>query len=120
MKKQATNYARINDEGKLEIHTDNAIFVDGSTHTEFANTNFVISGQDLLKIYAMLNDRNVTYLYNCRDNGCMNVVSNYMFIGKDVENKRLMDMYIKLLYEVEEINKTRHWWERKIKIDNKL
>lgn len=111
-----TNYAKINDNGKLEIHTDNAIFVDGSTHTELANTNFEISGQDLMKIYAMLNDREVTCLYNCRDNGCMNVVSNYMFIGKDVEKRRLMDMYVKLLYAVEEINNTRRWWERKIKI----
>lgn len=118
--KQKTNYAKINDEGKLEIHTDNAIFVEGSTHTEFANRTFEISGQDLMKIYAMLNDRDVTCLYNCRDNGCMNVVSNYMFIGKDVEKKRLMDMYVKLLYEVDEINKTRHWWERKIKIDTEL
>jgi hypothetical protein len=104
----------------LVIHTDNATFVDGSTHTELANRTFEISGQDLMKIYAMLNDREVTCLYNCRDNGFMNVVSNYMFIGKDVEKKRLMDMYVKLLKEVEEINNTRHWWERKIKIDSEL
>lgn len=118
---QRTNYAKINNEGKLEIHTDNATFVDGETHTSIVGKTFKISGEDLVKIYAMLNDREVTCLYNFREiERCMNVVSNYMFIGKDVEKKRLMDMYTKLLYEVEEINKTRHWWERKIKIDNNL
>ena len=115
-----TNCAKINDKGKLEIHADNATFADGITDTEFANRTFEISAQDLMKIYAMLNDREVTCLYNCRDNGCINVVSNYMFIGKDVEKRRLMDMYVKLLYAVEEINNTRRWWERKIKIDREL
>ena len=115
--KHKNNYAKINDKGKLEIHTDNAFICEGAIDTTIANRIFEISGQDLMKIYAMLNDREVTCLYNCRDNGCMNVVSNYMFIGKDVKKKRLMDMYVKLLYKVDEINKTRHWWERKIKIE---
>lgn len=115
-----TNYARF-DNGKLEIHTDNATFLDGKTHTTIGGKTFEISGEDLLKIYAMLNDREVTCLYNFREiEGCMNVVSNYMVIGKDVEKKRLMDMYVKLLNEVEQINKTRHWWERKIEIKNEL
>lgn len=120
MKRQTTNYAKINNECKLEIHTDNATFVDGITDAEFANRIFEISGEDLLKIYAMLNDRDVTCLLSCRDNDCMTEIYNYMFIGKDVEKKRLMDMYIKLLYAVEEINNTRHWWERKIKIDKEI
>lgn len=115
-----TNHVIINNEGKLEIRTDNATIINGVTHTQIADRTFEISGQDLMKIYAMLNDRDVTCLYNCRENGCMNIVSNYMFIGKDVEKKRLMDMYVKLLNEVENINNTRHWWERKIKIDREL
>ena len=115
-----TNYAKINDEGKLEIHTDNATFVNGITDTEFANRTFEISCEDLMKIYAMLQDREITHLTNVRRNCCYTAIDNYMFIGKDVEKKRLMDMYVKLLYEVEEINNTRHWWERKIKIDSEL
>ena len=118
--KHKNNYAKINDKGKLEIHTDNAFICEGTIDTIIANRIFEISGQDLMKIYAMLNDREVTCLYNCRDNGCMNVVSNYMLIGKDVKKKHLMDMYVKLLHKVDEINKTRHWWERKIKIDSEL
>lgn len=116
--KQKTNYATINGEGKLEIHTDNAIFVDGITDTEFANRTFEISAEDLMKIYALLQDREVTQLLNVHR--CCCCTTNYVIVGKDVEKKRLMDMYVKLLYEVEEINNTRHWWERKIKIDSEL
>ena len=114
------NYAEINGEGKLVIHTDNGVFLEGVTHTEMANRTFAISGEDLMKIYSMLNDRDVTLLLNVREGSCFRTINNYMFIGKDVEKKRLMDMYIKLLYEVEEINKNRHWWERKIKIERTL
>lgn len=112
MKTKITNYAKINDEGKLIIHTDNATFVDGITDTEFSNRTFEISGEDLLKIYTMLQDREITTLITKR--------KQYIVVGKDVEKKRLMDMYVKLLYNVEEINNTRHWWERKIKIDSEL
>ena len=118
--KQKTNYAAINDEGKLEIRTDNATVINGETHTQIANRTFEISGQDLMKIYAMLNDREITQLLNVRDDSHFLTINNYVIVGKDVEKNRLMDMYVKLLKEVEEINNTRHWWERKIKIDSEL
>lgn len=106
------NYAEINGEGKLVIHTDNATFVDGTTDTEFANRTFEISAEDLIKIYAMLQDKDIITL--------ITKSKEYVIVGKDVEKKRLMDMYVKLLYNVEEINNTRHWWERKIKIERTL
>lgn len=113
-----TNYAAINDNGKLIIHTDNATFVNGVTHTQIANRTFEISGEDLMKIHALLQDKEITHLLNVH-RGCF-CTTNYVIVGKDVEKKRLMDMYVKLLYNVEEINNTRHWWERKIKIDSEL
>ena len=112
MKTKTTNYAKINDEGKLEIHTDNATFVNGITDTEFVNRTFEISCEDLMKIYAMLQDKEIITLITKR--------KEYVIVGKDVEKKHLMDMYVKLLCNVEEINNTRHWWERKIKIDSEL
>lgn len=118
--KQKTNYAKINDDGKLEIHSDNATFVDGETHTSIGGKTFEISGEDLMKIYALLQDREITQLLNVRDDSHFLTINNYVIVGKDVEKKRLMDMYVKLLYEVKEINNTRHWWERKIKIDSEL
>lgn len=112
MKTKKTNYAKINDEGGLEIHTDNAVFYEGETQTSFGGKSFEISGEDLMKIYSLLQDREITTLITKRD--------KYVVVGKDVEKKRLMDMYVRLLYKVEEINNTRHWWERKIKIDSEL
>lgn len=55
--KHKNNYAKINDKGKLEIYTDNAVIYEGVIDTIIANRIFEISGQDLMKIYAMLNDR---------------------------------------------------------------
>lgn len=118
--KLKTNYAKINDDGKLVIHTDNATFFDGETHTSIGGKTFEISGEDLMKIYALLQDREITQLLNVRDDSHFLTINNYVIVGKDVEKKRLMDMYVKLLYEVKEINNTRHWWERKIKIDSEL
>lgn len=109
---ETRNYAEINGEGKLVIHTDNATFVDGTTDTEFANRTFEISAEDLIKIYAMLQDKDIITL--------ITKSKEYVIVGKDVEKKRLMDMYAKLLYNVEEINNNRHWWERKIKIERPL
>ena len=120
MKTKITNYAKINDEGKLEIHTDNATFVDGRTYTEFANRTFKISGEDLMKIHALLQDKEITHLLNVHRGCYCATTDRYIIVGKDVEKKRLMDMYVKLLYNVEEINNTRHWWERKIKIERPL
>lgn len=48
------NYAEINGEGKLVVHTDNSVFTEGVTHTEMANRTFAISGEDLMKIYGLL------------------------------------------------------------------
>lgn len=106
-----TNYVRLNN-GKLEIYTDNAVFFNGETQTSVGGKSFEISGEDLMKIYALLQDREITTLSTKRD--------KYVVVGKDVEKRRLMGLYVNLLNEVEKINKTRHWWERKIKIDSEL
>jgi hypothetical protein len=106
-----TNYVRWNN-GNLEIYTDNAVFYNGETQTSFGGKSFEISGEDLMKIYALLQDREITTLSTKRD--------KYVVVGNDVEKRRLMGMYVNLLNEIEKINETRHWWERKIKIDSEL
>lgn len=113
------NYAEINGEGKLVIHTDNSVFTEGVTHTEMANRTFAISGEDLMKIYGLLKDKEITFLCYLRDIGTP-IRNSYMIVGENVENKRIMDMYVSLLKEVEELNNNRHWWERKIKIERTL
>ena len=111
-----TNYAKINDKGKLEIYTDNAVFCDGETHTTIGGKTFEISGEDLMQIYALLKDKEVTHLLNVRDKGYMSTVHHYMIVGENVENISVMKEYVDLCNKVEEINNTRRWWERKIKI----
>ena len=111
-----TNYARLNN-GKLEIHTD---YFDGETSTSFEGKTFEINGEDLMTIYALLNDKEITYLLNFRESGSVNTIHHYMVVGENVENKRVIEEYVELLKEVEKINSTRHWWERKIKIDREL
>ena len=112
------NYAEIDGNGKLVIHTDNGVFIDGKTHTEMANRTFAISGEDLIKMYALLQDKQITCLHYLRES-CFST-NNYMIVGENVENKKVMEEYVSLLKEVERLNETRHWWERKIKIERTL
>lgn len=116
---ETKNYAEINGKGKLVIHTDNSVFTEGVTHTEMANRTFAISGEDLMKIYGFLQDKEITSLYYIRE-GFFSMCNNYMIVGENVENKKIMDMYVGLLKEINELNKNRHWWERKIKIEREL
>lgn len=116
--KQKTNYAKINDEGKLEIHTDNAIVTDEQTKTEINSCDtFEIDVDSLLKIYAMLQNKSVTMI-KCMES----VFSHKVFIvvGENSEAKELATMCKTLLDAIENFNNTRHWWERKIKIDREL
>lgn len=116
--KQKTNYAKINDNGKLEIHTDNAIVTDEQTKTEIKSCDtFEIGGDSLLKIYAMLQDKSVTMI-KCKES----VFSHKVFIvvGENSKAKQLATMCKTLLDAIENFNNTRHWWERKIKIDTEL
>lgn len=112
---KTSNYARLNN-GKLEIYTDNAVFCDGETHTTIGGKTFEISGDDLMQIYALLKDKEITNLLNVRDKDYMTVVHHYMVVGEDVENIEIMKEYVDLRNKVEEINNTRHWWERRIEI----
>lgn len=115
---ETRNYAYINGKGKLVVHTDNSVFTEGVTHTEMAHRTFAISGEDLMKIYGLLQDKQITCL-SCLRESCFGT-NNYMIVGENVENKKIMEEYVSLLKEVERINNTRHWWERKIKIERPL
>lgn len=111
--KQKGNYAEINDEGKLEIHTNNAIVINEQIKTEINGCDtFEIDGDSLLKIHAILQDKSVTMI-KCKES----VFSHKVFIvvGENSEAKQLATMYKTLLDAIENFNNTRHWWERKIK-----
>lgn len=83
--KQKTNYASINDEGKLVIHTDNAIVTGEQTSTEINGCDtFSIDGDSLLKIYAMLRDKSVTMI-SCRKAAVRH--TEFVVVGENSEAK---------------------------------
>lgn len=108
-------YARINSDGKLEIHTDNGMLCDGEYNSQIFGT-FEIDGADLLKIHSLLADTEITELINVKEDKSSRDIDHYIVVGKNVENLRLMESYVKLKQKIEQFNRTRHWWERKIEI----
>lgn len=116
--KHKTNYATINNNGKLEIHTDNAIVTGEQTKTEINGCDtFTIDGDSLLKIYAILRDKSVTII-SCRRPAVRH--TEFVVVGENSDAKELAVMCKTLLDAIENFNNTRHWWERKIKIDSEL
>jgi hypothetical protein len=113
--KGITNYAKINDEGKLEIHTDNATLVNCETSTQIGeNDAYTIFGKDLMQLYAILQDKKVMAIRGLR-NGAWSY-TDIIIVGENAEAKELATMCKTLLDAIENFNNTRHWWERKIKI----
>lgn len=113
--KEKQNHAKLNSKGYLEIHTDNGVFINGEIHTDVHNRMFEISGEDLMKIYGLLQDKEITCLFNFQD-GYFGVRNNYMIVGDNVETKRIMELYTKLLDKVNKFNTSRRWWQRKIDV----
>ena len=117
--KHKTNYAKINDEGKLEIHTDNATLKNSETITQIGeNDAYTIFGKDLAQLYAILQDKKVVAIRGLRSGALSN--TDIIVVGENAEAKELATMCKTLLDAIENFNNTRHWWERKIKIDSEL
>lgn len=113
---KTSNYAKLNSECELEIYTDNGLFVNGNTHTCIGGRMYEISGEDLLKIYALLQDKRIVSLGNIHENNSIHTIYNYIIVGENAEKEELLKMYVELIDKINHINQTRHWWERKIKI----
>jgi len=109
------NYAKLNSECILEIYTDNAVFVNNEVYTALNGRKYEISGEDLLKIHGLLSDKKITQV-TFHEGNFTPTICKYVFIGQDVEKESIMEMFANILQQVEHINATRHWWERKIKI----
>lgn len=113
------NYAEINGEGKLVVHTDNATLKNSETSTQIGeNDVYTILGKDLLQLYAILQDKQVTAIRGLR-NGTLSY-TDIIVVGENAEAKNLATMCKTLLDAIENFNSTRHWWERKIKIERTL
>lgn len=117
--KHLINHAIINDEGKLEIHTNNATLKNSETSTQIGeNDVYTIFGKDLAQLYAILQDKKVVAIRGLR-NGTLSY-TDIIVVGENAEAKELAIMCKNLLDAIENFNNTRHWWERKIRIDGEL
>ena len=65
----------------------------------------------------MLQDKSVTMI-NCKNSAFRHI--EVIVVGENSEAKELAVMCKILLDAIENFNNTRHWWERKIKIDREL
>ena len=104
--------AFINDKGKLVIVNSNATMCDGETRTDIFG-EFEIDAEDLMKIYGLLSEKE-TVVFRSRQSV---IPTEYIITSSDVFIAHLL----KDLHEqIEKFNNTRHWWERKIKIERTL
>jgi hypothetical protein len=112
----------LDEDNKLVVKTDNAI-IDGYNKTITSlNGKFTIDANDVAKLLSMINETN---MYCYKSIFCSEV---RWFIGDEDEHTQHLDSetklrkeiekkYNKLIEKIDTFNETRHWWERKIKID---
>lgn len=105
---------------KLVICTDNAMVEDGKVSTDIQGRTFEISGTDVLCIQALLAEKKTTCIHT---GGFLGNSITYVIVGENAEYKEAVEQNIELNKRVadldkriEEFNKSRHWWERKLKL----
>ena len=100
-------------DGKLIIHNDNAVMNNGITTTTIKKTSkFVIDGEDLLQLYAVLQDRECNVIETSHGRCHF----KFIVVGENSNANGIAVICKRALDSIEEFNNTRHWWERKIKI----
>ena len=100
-------------DGKLIIHNDNAVVNNGVTTTTIKkNSKFFIDGEDLLQLYSVLQDKECNVIETSHGKCHF----KFIVVGENSDANEIAIMCKRALDSIEEFNKTRHWWERKIKI----
>lgn len=125
----------------LVVETDNGKQDMNGTTTKITG-EFTVSAEDVVKLFAIVNKKDVVYPYISnlyripREYNDGFIVTHDETIKKIVEvaNKKIQersveaneamlklerknDEIVVLRQTINDFNKTRHWWERKIKID---
>lgn len=119
----------LDENNKLVVETDNAT-IDGFNKTiTNLNGNFTIDANDVAKLLSMINEKNMfshyalyssqTKWYVGDANDLTHQLECEIKLRKEREKEcRGLDQIIrKLKRKINDFNETRHWWERKIKID---
>ena len=123
----------LDEDNKLVIITDNGkTNADGTiTTTIDVDKKFVVSGEDVIKLFGLVNKtdcifpyikavRVSSYWFQTRTS-CMIITKDDAVKDALEGNAKIIESYEKKIEDLKQIisryNYTRHWWERKIKID---
>ena len=131
----------LDEDNKLVVETDNGVIKSDGAITSEIRGDFKISNKDVSKLLALLNDCLVkggdlnlvemlgfvpvaSYVVMGKEE-CIEEINNTLRKLKEVNDKKQEEVEFRIKNDtdnkVKELinayNNTRHWWERKIKID---
>lgn len=127
---------RINEDGILTITNDNATWVNGDVTTEIKG-DYIISTDDIRRLMVMMTGQDMIirdvhtwwYVNDYKPKLINNtVITTNAAVAEEIESmhkaydERIKSEraahydYDKLLEKVEKFNKSRRWWERKLKL----
>lgn len=115
------NKVAVDSDSRIVISTDNALCCKGEVSTDIVGRTFEISGKDVLRIQALLAEKKITTVHSEGFFGVGDIT--YVIVGENAEYKEAVEQNIELNKRIEdldkrieEFNKSRHWWERKLKV----
>lgn len=93
---------------------------NGVVSTDIQGKTFEISGTSVLRLKAILDDKKITTIHT---GGFFSGELIYVIVGENAEYQEAVEQNIELNKRIkeldkriEEFNKSRHWWERKLKV----
>lgn len=119
-KRKLNGKVLVDSNNRMVICTDNAMVENGVVSTDIQGKTFEISGTDVLRIQALLAEKKTTCIHT---GGFLGNSITYVIVGENAEYKEAVEQNIELNKRIEdldkrieEFNKSRHWWERKLKV----
>lgn len=103
----------VDSNNRMVIYTDNAMVENGVVSTDIQGNTFEISGTNVLRLKAILDEKKITTIHT---GGFFSGGLTYVIVGENAEYKEAVELNIELNRRIEEFNKSRHWWERKLKL----
>lgn len=137
MSNENNKRVHINEDGILSITNDNATWVNGDVTTDIRG-DYTISADDLRRLMVMITEQDIMiitkadtwwYVNDYKPKTIDNtIITTNKAIAEEIEelNKAYHQRvkseaaanydHKELLKKIETFNKTRHWWERKLKL----
>lgn len=118
----------LDDSNRLVVETNKG-HIEHNESYAIIQGEFTIHANDVAKLLSMINENNVKCCYNIYSYFSQYIAASENALTKDIEKlnqelqevKKDRDAYLheneQLGRLIDDFNETRHWWERKIKID---